>query len=73
LTCTARHGTPFLQPLGLFFSSICPERLKIYNGNWWAPECTYVRKAIAESQEFVEGKVDVRWVLLIASDIFGPS
>lgn len=33
---------------------------QIYNGNWWAPECTYVRKAIADSQEFVEGKVDLK-------------
>ncbi|XP_066568724.1 argininosuccinate synthase [Amia ocellicauda] len=41
------------QGLGVRFSE------QIYNGFWYSPECEFVRRCIAQSQDRVEGKVQV--------------
>ncbi|EGD80422.1 argininosuccinate synthetase 1 [Salpingoeca rosetta] len=33
---------------------------QVYHGFWWSPEALYVRKAIAQSQEDVEGVVELK-------------
>ncbi|XP_054853657.1 argininosuccinate synthase [Eublepharis macularius] len=41
------------QGLALKFAEL------VYNGFWYSPECVYIRRCIAQSQDFVDGKVRV--------------